>query len=228
MTQNFKKHEFNCNCGCEMPMTVELNVQQLAEELQYIRDFIQRPITINSGYRCESYNSTIPGSSSRSQHVLGKAADIVVSGMSSTEVFEELDELQHKGKIHTGGMGLYDNFVHYDIRGYRKRWNYSSSSNVSYYNSTVIEKPVVMDVKQKATKKTTFSNPKQLIKKPVYSVRNVLSAVGVLVLHLICLHLQLPRCFYGYVNSKTSEFPRVDPIFFLGFKSIFSPYSFRF
>ena len=69
---DFKKHEFDCSCGCEMPLTVELNVQRLAEELQYIRNCIQRPITINSGYRCESYNNTIPGSSSRSQHVLGK------------------------------------------------------------------------------------------------------------------------------------------------------------
>lgn len=51
---------------------------------------------------------------------------------------------------------------------------------------------------------------------------------GRVVLHLFCLYLQLPKCFYGYVDSKASRFPRVDPIFFLGFKSIFSPYSFRF
>ena len=213
MTQNFKKHEFNCNCGCEMPMTVELNVQRLAEELQYIRDFIQRPITINSGYRCESYNSTIPGSSSRSQHVLGKAADIVVSGMSSTEVFEELDELQHKGKIHTGGMGLYDNFVHYDIRGYRKRWNYSSSSNVSYYNSTVIEKPVVMETKQKVTKKTTLSKPKQL-KKPVYSVRNVMSAVGVLFSTSFVYIYNYQSAFMDMLIQKLQNFPEWLQSFF--------------
>ena len=177
MTQNFKKHEFDCSCGCEMPLTVELNVQRLAEELQYIRNYIQRPITINSGYRCESYNNTIPGSSSRSQHVLGKAADIVVSGMNSTQVFEQLDELQHKGKIHTGGMGLYDTFVHYDIRGYRKRWNYSSNSNVSYSNSTFTENPLVLEKEQKEKISETKTIP---VKKVPIRLSSVLSGVGIL------------------------------------------------
>ncbi len=177
MTQNFKKHEFDCSCGCEMPLTVELNVQRLAEELQYIRNYIQRPITINSGYRCESYNNTIPGSSSRSQHVLGKAADIVVSGMNSTQVFEQLDELQHKGKIHTGGMGLYDTFVHYDIRGYRKRWNYSSNSNVSYSNSTFTESPLVLEKEQK--EKISETKTIQVKKVPI-RLSSVLSGVGIL------------------------------------------------
>lgn len=177
MTQNFKKHEFDCSCGCEMPLTVELNVQRLAEELQYIRNYIQRPITINSGYRCESYNNTIPGSSSRSQHVLGKAADIVVSGMNSTQVFEQLDELQHKGKIHTGGMGLYDTFVHYDIRGYRKRWNYSSNSNVSYSNSTFTESPLVLEKEQK--EKISETKSIQVKKVPI-RLSSVLSGVGIL------------------------------------------------
>ena len=177
MTLNFKKHEFDCSCGCEMPLTVELNVQRLAEELQYIRNYIQRPITINSGYRCESYNNTIPGSSSRSQHVLGKAADIVVSGMNSTQVFEQLDELQHKGKIHTGGMGLYDTFVHYDIRGYRKRWNYSSNSNVSYSNSTFTESPLVLEKEQK--EKISETKSIQVKKVPI-RLSSVLSGVGIL------------------------------------------------
>lgn len=177
MTQNFKKHEFDCSCGCEMPLTVELNVQRLAEELQYIRNYIQRPININSGYRCESYNNTIPGSSSRSQHVLGKAADIVVSGMNSTQVFQQLDELQHKGKIHTGGMGLYDTFVHYDIRGYRKRWNYSSNSNVSSSDSTFSEGPLVLEKDQK--EKISESRPMHVKKVPI-RLSSVLSGVGVL------------------------------------------------
>ena len=177
MTQNFKKHEFDCSCGCEMPLTVELNVQRLAEELQYIRTYIHRPITINSGYRCESYNNTIPGSSSRSQHVLGKAADIVVSGMNSTQVFEQLDELQHEGKIHTGGMGLYDSFVHYDIRGYRKRWNYSSNSNVSHSNSTFTESHVVLEKEQKEKISETKTIP---VKKVPIRLSSVLSGVGIL------------------------------------------------
>ena len=177
MTQNFKKHEFDCSCGCEMPLTVELNVKRLAEELQYIRNYIQRPINVNSGYRCESYNNTIPGSSSRSQHVLGKAADIVVSGMNSTQVFQQLDELQHKGKIHTGGMGLYDTFVHYDIRGYRKRWNYSSNSNVSYSDSTFTEGPLVLEKDQK--EKISETIPIHVKKVPI-RLSSVLSGVVVL------------------------------------------------
>lgn len=122
MTANFKKSEFNCKCGCDMPIEVEENIRQLANELQLVRNLIKKPIRINSGYRCESYNAKVGGVKG-SQHVLGNAADIVIVGLTSSQSYDLLNRLQHSGIILTGGLGVYRTFVHYDIRGRRKRWN---------------------------------------------------------------------------------------------------------
>jgi len=62
------------------------------------------------------------GGVSDSQHVKGKASDIVISGLSSTQVVKIIEDLIASGKIKQGGVGLYPNFVHYDIRGTKARW----------------------------------------------------------------------------------------------------------
>ena len=61
MTKNFKKSEFDCRCGCEMPDDVFVNITKLANQLQYIRDNVAMPITINSAYRCEAHNKSEGG-----------------------------------------------------------------------------------------------------------------------------------------------------------------------
>ena len=61
------------------------NVRELAENLQVLRDYIQKPITVISGYRSPSYNKKIDGAR-RSQHLLAKAGDLIVKGMSPDEV----------------------------------------------------------------------------------------------------------------------------------------------
>ncbi len=47
--------------------------------LQPLRTLLQTSIAVNSGYRCELLNTAI-GGSSKSQHVDGMAADLVLSG----------------------------------------------------------------------------------------------------------------------------------------------------
>ena len=61
-----------------------------------------------------------------SQHVLGKAADIVVKGLEPKLVYEIIEDLIDKGDMLQGGLGLYDTFVHYDIRKTKARWNNST------------------------------------------------------------------------------------------------------
>jgi uncharacterized protein YcbK (DUF882 family) len=55
--------------------------------LEPLRDIVKRPIQILSGYRCPELNTGI-GGASNSQHLEGKAADIVVPQMSVDELFE--------------------------------------------------------------------------------------------------------------------------------------------
>jgi uncharacterized protein YcbK (DUF882 family) len=123
MTKNFKLKEFKCKDGSKMPIDVYGNVVKLAGQLQILRDYLDRPITINSAYRSPKHNAKIGGSKT-SQHLLGKAADITVKGLTPQEVFIVIEDLIDRGLMLQGGLGLYDTFVHYDIRKTRARWNY--------------------------------------------------------------------------------------------------------
>ena len=124
MTKNFKLKEFECKGGCDMPLEVYENIIKLASQLQFLRDYTGRPITINSAYRCPEHNAKVGGSKT-SQHLLGKAADITIQSLKPAEVFVLIEDLIDMGHMLQGGLGLYEEkgFVHYDIRKTKARWN---------------------------------------------------------------------------------------------------------
>jgi len=121
LTKNFSKSEFECKCGCEMPEHILDNVKELAFSLQRLRDKFNKPIKINSGYRCESHNKII-GGTKNSQHKKGLAADIVVKDKTPKEVYDFINKLSNLNMIKQGGLGKYNTFTHFDIRGYKARW----------------------------------------------------------------------------------------------------------
>src|SRR5690625_293913 len=123
LTENFELKEFLHDGVDCVPVTVLSNMQLLVNNLQILREEIEKPIHINSGYRTESHNEKVGGSPT-SQHLLGKAADIWVSGMTPEELHEIIERLISTGGMKEGGSGLYSTFVHYDIRGYRADWDY--------------------------------------------------------------------------------------------------------
>jgi len=123
MTQNFSIDEFQCKCGCKMPADVHVNIVKLANNLQVLRNHLKRPITINSAYRCENHNRNI-GGVPNSQHVQGKAADIVVKNLQPKQIQKAIDELILRGDMLQGGIGIYNTFTHYDIRKTKARWDY--------------------------------------------------------------------------------------------------------
>ena len=91
----------------------------LLTRLQALRDIINRPLTINSGYRCEEHNRAISGRE-LSQHLIGRAVDISTSGWSEPEK-ERICSLAEA--LEFGGFGKYETFVHLDVRpGEKKRW----------------------------------------------------------------------------------------------------------
>ena len=123
MTKNFNIKEFESKDGSKMPSDIFLNMIKLANQLQILRDYTGRAITVNSGYRSPKHNAKIGGSLS-SQHLLGKAADITIEGLKPAEVYRLIDELIDMGLMLQGGLGLYEKkgFVHYDIRKTKARW----------------------------------------------------------------------------------------------------------
>jgi uncharacterized protein YcbK (DUF882 family) len=121
ISENFRLQEFDSSCGREMPLEVQKNVIQLGQNLQVLRDYLDSSITINSGYRSPERNKKIKGAT-RSQHLLGTAADIVVKGHTPKQVADAIELLISQGKMREGGLKAYGTFTHYDIRGTKARW----------------------------------------------------------------------------------------------------------
>ena len=113
------KHKF------DMPEEVLDNLKMLAVQLEIIRAHFNAPVIINSGYRNLEYNRNI-GSKDTSQHTKGTAADIVIKDVSPDEVADTIEFLISTGMLKEGGVGRYNTFTHYDIRGTRARWNYKT------------------------------------------------------------------------------------------------------
>jgi uncharacterized protein YcbK (DUF882 family) len=113
ISEHFDRAEFACKCGCGYN-TVDVILLLVLED---VRDRFKSPVRINSGCRCLDHNEDI-GGSKNSQHVLGRAADTTVDGVSPEEVYEYLSR-----KYPTRyGMSCYDTFVHIDTRSNKSRW----------------------------------------------------------------------------------------------------------
>ena len=124
--------EFGGRFVAETLMPLILNVEESYEkaikdkaflsELDLLRrDYIGRPVKIISGYRSPDYNKKI-GGAKRSQHMLAKAADIKIEGMEPWMVYKIIEHLIYEGHMMKGGLGIYETFVHYDVRGRNARW----------------------------------------------------------------------------------------------------------
>jgi uncharacterized protein YcbK (DUF882 family) len=121
LTKNFDLSEFESKDGAEFPDEVIRQIQILANNLQVLRDAVDKPISINSGYRSPEHNKAIKGAKN-SFHVKGMAGDIVVEDMTPKEVADKIEELIQDGKMVQGGLKAYSTFTHYDVRGYSARW----------------------------------------------------------------------------------------------------------
>lgn len=120
LTENFSINEFHCKDGTPVPSELFANIKELAENLQVIRDFIGIPILILSAYRSPKHNKKV-GGAKNSQHLQGKAADLKTK-LKPKDLYNIISDLIDKGLVKQGGLGLYDTFVHYDIRGVKARW----------------------------------------------------------------------------------------------------------
>ncbi|GAA3623280.1 hypothetical protein GCM10022397_06240 [Flavivirga jejuensis] len=63
-----------------------------------------------------SHNTAI-GGELNSQHLSRKAADFSVRNYTAKDISLIFEKMINNGDIKQGGVGLYNGFVHYDIRG---------------------------------------------------------------------------------------------------------------
>ena len=126
LTKNFKLNEFRCKCGkCNMSNEVFSNVKDAANNLQVLRDALKTPIHINSAVRCKHHNKMVNGSL-KSQHLLGKAVDIVTKKFSVNQIYDVVIKLREQNKVKFNGIGIYNTFLHLDLRDNKTEWDYKN------------------------------------------------------------------------------------------------------
>lgn len=120
ISRNFMVSEFRCKDGSDK---ILIDVDFVRSKLQDIRDHFGVPVTVNSGYRTESYNKKV-GGAKKSFHMTGQAFDIVVKGHTPAEVARYAQSLDVKGIIQ------YNGFVHVDSREV-KYWAKNNNEKVT-------------------------------------------------------------------------------------------------
>lgn len=143
VTDHFSRHEFGLSDkkaskyglpGADYPADwVKARLLPLCQVLEKVRTAcFDHPVTIVSGYRTVEYDTARiaagnEGVSPRSQHHEGRAADIQIEGCTPEQVEAAVMHLYDVGDIQIGGLGVYDDFVHIDVRGGAlKRWDFRS------------------------------------------------------------------------------------------------------
>lgn len=113
ISDHFRVNEFRCKDGTD-PVCVDVGLVSI---LECVRTKFGKPVVVTSGYRTPSYNRKI-GGAKFSQHMYGRAADIVVEDVKPEVVYNFLCE----SFPNSCGFGLYASFVHVDCRATKSRW----------------------------------------------------------------------------------------------------------
>lgn len=132
LSNNFTRDENRCKC-------MECNQYgadvELVGVLEYTREWVRREhkrdgvVIVNSWFRCRAHNNRPnnernsygvlgAGSNDNSWHLTGGAADIWVPGVDILSIHAHLED-QFPDNY---GIGLYEGFVHIDVRPTKARW----------------------------------------------------------------------------------------------------------
>ena len=116
-TKNFRVSEFACKCCGGNKID-----QRVIDMAQTIREYLNMPVRVNSGYRCEKHNAAVGGVKG-SKHTKGCACDLSC-GCGNVKLFEAVKELYAAGKLPELDYAIrYKWGVHIDCGGKRNsRW----------------------------------------------------------------------------------------------------------
>ena len=150
LSPNFNESEFACPCCGELGDKKQLRM--LVNKLEILRAKFNKPIIVISGYRCPKYNEKV-GGAKKSQHMNSMAADIKIKGISTHRIAKAAGGLFK-------AIGIYDTFVHVDIRSWKAFWDHRTKENKNDSNKKDAKPSTEKPVRKKRQKTTTSkSNP---------------------------------------------------------------------
>ncbi len=128
ISDNFTAEENACHCGDCDKATADVELVWLLELIR--RTFGGRPVDVHSWFRCMAHNNRPRheysaagirgvGSNDNSWHPTGGAADISIRGVKPIEI----QRFMRERFPNRYGVGLYDTFVHIDVRQGRGDWD---------------------------------------------------------------------------------------------------------
>lgn len=118
MSKFFKPHETACKCGCGGNVSYKIT-----EILDTVREIVNYPLIITSGFRCVDYNAKV-GGAKHSYHTQGIAVDISTVNLTPDQKHLLLQECLKR----FNGVGISNNFIHVDRRkrDVRALWTYKA------------------------------------------------------------------------------------------------------
>lgn len=113
----FRREEFRCKCGGKYCNGFPVEPDEtLVRKLNEFRRRLGVAVRISS-IRCPQHNKNVGGTSG-SQHLYGLASDCY-SSKSPEEMYRVAEEVLNG----TGGLGIYNWGIHFDVRAGKSRWD---------------------------------------------------------------------------------------------------------
>ena len=120
----FTEKELACHCCGVAKMECEF-----MEQLEGMREVLDFPFVISSGYRCPKHNQKVSTTSSDGPHTLGRAVDIVISGEKAFELIVAADTWGMTGIGVSQKGEMNKRFIHLDNlqkrEGFPRPWVWS-------------------------------------------------------------------------------------------------------
>lgn len=114
--KHFHTTEFECRCKLASCKKQKISLE-LVRRLDRLRDALNSPIRIHSGYRCPEHNKAVGGVRG-STHTKGWAVDCSASRQTVLEIKPHAERLFK-------AIGVASNFIHLDLRDDKeRRWGY--------------------------------------------------------------------------------------------------------
>jgi uncharacterized protein YcbK (DUF882 family) len=117
ISENYKSDQFDCKCTDPKCISTAIH-EELIAGLEKLCESVGEVLTVNSAFRCEKHNAA-EGGAPKSQHLKGKAVDLVGFKCSSDELVKHARDVKC-----FKGIGKGKTLVHLDVREKPAYWEY--------------------------------------------------------------------------------------------------------